>query len=275
MDKSGDEKTKKRMSGKKKAFLIAGLVLCIGVIIFCAIQLISILGEYNEGNKEYAALESVGVSQSWLDNYTSSEEVAGTSRSETTLGDISAPSIDWAALKKKNPDVIAWMVVPGTTINYPITQTDNNDKYLHYTFENIRNKNGSVFMDYRCSGDFSDVLTVIYGHNMKSGAMFHQMTQYKDEKFMDSHREILIFTPKTTLRLRVVGAFAENPQDVKFKFGMKSADELAEYYKKYVTDKCSYALKMPEGEKQLFTFMTCSYEFDNARTFVQAVPWFD
>lgn len=261
-----DQNTKKR---KGRPALAAAMVICIGVMIFCAIQIFNILAEDQKGNSEYKELSQYGVSEEWANSYKAEKaETAGEPADELT-----APDIDWDALKEKNPDVIGWITVPGTVINYPIVKGDDNDKYLHYTFENVKNANGSIFLDYRCSGELSDSLNVIYGHNMKRGAMFHDLEKFKEEKFFDEHREILIFTPEQAVRLKVVAAFAEDPKKVTFHFGQMEETEFTQYYEDYVTDQCDFALDMPEGTRQLYTFMTCSYEFGNARTFVQAVPW--
>ena len=71
-------------------------------------------------------------------------------------------------LRETNPDVIGWISIPGTVIDYPIVQTDNNDYYLDHSITGTYLKSGSIFVDYRNESDWSDKNTIIYGHNLAS-----------------------------------------------------------------------------------------------------------
>src|SRR5574344_2739596 len=77
-------------------------------------------------------------------------------------------TIDFKKLLGINKDVVGWIKIQGTTINYPILKTTNNDYYLHYNILKEPSQNGWIFMDYINNEDFSDNNTVIFGHNRKS-----------------------------------------------------------------------------------------------------------
>ena len=142
---------KKKSGGGVLRTLI--LIICIGVFCFSAYELIKIFLEYNEGAQEYHKIEQ----------YTNEPVESGSSEF----------SVDYEGLRAINDEIVGWIRVPDTTINYPIMQTGNNDYYLSYTFERNTNIAGSIFMDYRNAADFSDRNTIIYGHNMYySGVMF-------------------------------------------------------------------------------------------------------
>ena len=78
-----------------------------------------------------------------------------------------------AALKKDYPDLVAWIEIPGTPLSLPVVQGKDNDYYLNHDIEKSRNALGVPFMDYRNKADFSDQNTIIYGHRVKNGKVFH------------------------------------------------------------------------------------------------------
>jgi len=86
-------------------------------------------------------------------------------------------------LQKKNKDIIAWIYCENTPINYPVLRCEDNSYYLNHLPDGQYNKNGSLFVDYRCSSNFSDFNTIIYGHNMKTEKMFGSLTNYKRQSY--------------------------------------------------------------------------------------------
>lgn len=104
--------------------------------------------------------------------------------------------IDFEALWAINPDVYAWIEIPGTEIAYPILQHPTDDSYyLDHTIEGVEGYPGSLYTESCDAKDFSDFNTVIYGHNMKDRSMFGSLKDYRDSDFLSEHREIIIYTP--------------------------------------------------------------------------------
>jgi len=99
-----------------------------------------------------------------------------------------------AYYEEVNPDFIGWLDVPGTQIHYPIVRTTNNDYYLRHTFKKSYSDYGSIYADYRCADDFSDANTVIYGHNMRNGTMFHDLVNMLDEDYLSQRNTFTITT---------------------------------------------------------------------------------
>lgn len=117
--------------------------------------------------------------------------------------------IDFASLEAVNSDVYAWIRIPDTVIDYPVVQCITSDnRYLNYSWDNKYSSAGAIFSQAYNSQDFTDFNTVIYGHQMGAGVetMFHQLTNYLNAEFMDSHREIIIYTPEEILTYRVFAA---------------------------------------------------------------------
>ena len=112
--------------------------------------------------------------------------------------DLNSFYVDWDALWEINPDAAAWIVVPGTSISYPVVYPPDNDHYVKTDFEGETNwmvSYGAIFMDASSKRDFSSANTFVFGHNMNNGAMFHDLELCDDQEFFDNNRTIFILTP--------------------------------------------------------------------------------
>ena len=89
-------------------------------------------------------------------------------------------AIDFAVLDSQNPDVVAWIQIPGTQINYPVVQGKDNDYYLHRDLNGQKSTAGTIFLDYADRADFSSLHNVLYGHHMKNGSMFKDISRYRN-----------------------------------------------------------------------------------------------
>ena len=93
-----------------------------------------------------------------------------------------------AELRAVNPDVVAWLQVDDTQINYPVVQGEDNNRYVNTDAAGDYSLSGSIFLDYRNASDFSSPNSILYGHHMAKGTMFGQLDEYRDRSFFESHR---------------------------------------------------------------------------------------
>lgn len=108
--------------------------------------------------------------------------------------------IDFEKLQEQNPDVYAWIKIDGTNVNYPILQSEtNNSYYLDHTIDGTQGYPGSIYTENWNSREFTDYNTVIYGHEMKDGSMFHDLMNYDDPEYMEKHPQVIIYTPEKKL----------------------------------------------------------------------------
>lgn len=115
--------------------------------------------------------------------------------------------IDFEKLWEINPEIYAWIQIPGTEINYPIVQSaTDNDYYLNHSIEHQAGLPGSIFTENRNSKDFTDYNTIIYGHNMMDRTMFSSLHDYQDLDYFNGHREIIIYTPERKIVYKVFAA---------------------------------------------------------------------
>lgn len=98
------------------------------------------------------------------------------------------------SLKDSYKNVIGRIIIEGTDIDFPIVQGKDNDFYLDHNYKNQYHAFGSVYMDYRNSSDFSDLNTVLYGHNVRSGHVFHDLVKYNDENVVNDQPYIIVDT---------------------------------------------------------------------------------
>lgn len=101
--------------------------------------------------------------------------------------------VDFDVIQGNIADIKSWITIPGTAIDYPLMYCDNNDYYLHHNAGGEDSKAGSIFVDYRNQPDMSDEKTIIYGHSMKDGSMFHTLHSYAKTDFAKNHDKLYIY----------------------------------------------------------------------------------
>lgn len=167
-------------------------------------------------------------------------------------------TIDWEHLKSINPDIIGWIEIEGTKINYPILKDTNKLFYLKHSYNKKYNSNGSIFTT--DNNPFVDSETTIYGHNMKNGTMFSILGKYLDKDFLNSHINFKIYTPTVDYNCTIFAAYSIGVETESNNIKQLDFNERIKYYKK--TSK--YSLDNTDNITKIVKLSTCSYI--NART---------
>ena len=173
-------------------------------------------------------------------------------------------TVDWAALKKVNDEVIGWLYVPGTTINYPIYQHSDNEYYLHNNAEGTWTVGGQLFMDYEnTKPGLVDNQSLIYGHHLLNGTMFEQIAALDDQKKFDEMGTIWYVTEQGAHRLKPVFMYDTAREDMDARTtNFASADELHKFLAKRL-DKAltrrADADKIVSKVNHVMTLSTCIY----------------
>ena len=189
------EEQRKHHRGRrnKKRNIVSNLILgiAVSVFIFSAYKLIGIYSEYHKGDKEYN-----NIVEDAIEIQLPKEEESEKEEQEQKPKVHNSLKVDFDKLKKVNEDIVAWIQFDEPErINYPIVQGEDNDQYLHTTFEGKKNSSGALFVDVINSGEFADRNTFIYGHNMKNGSMFGQLRKYKTKQYYEQNPYFYIYTP--------------------------------------------------------------------------------
>lgn len=107
-----------------------------------------------------------------------------------------------------NLNIVAYIFIEGTNIEGVVLQGEDNVFYLSRDMYKRPNVNGSIFMDYQNSRDFSDRSTIIYGHNMRNGSMFHDLRFFMQRDFLETNRYITVLTENKALKYEIFSAFS-------------------------------------------------------------------
>lgn len=189
------------------------------------------------------------------------------SQDQTTVTEdtSSAPQVDWAGLKAINPEVVGWIQVPNTPINYPVYHTNNNEKYLRHNAEGNWTIGGQIFMDTEnTTPGLVDQQSILYGHHLKDGSMFYHFFLLNEQKNFDDMKCIWYVTEKAAYKLRPLFYYYTNPDDEEVRrFQFSSQDE----FHAYLQERLSKAItKLENADKiiphvtRVMTMSTCNYE---------------
>lgn len=200
----------RKISPKTKAANIAVISLCAVLALGSGFLIVRDLSQYAESAGTYDGLaEHVEVpGRTGEPEEPGAEEETGREDSSTVL-----PVVDFEALRENGPDIIGWLNLPDTAINYPVTQTGDNEYYLHHLYDGTYNKVGCLFADYENKADFSDRNTIIYGHNMRDGSMFAALNEYDAQSYFDGHPQMYLVTPDGGYVMEVFSAFEAKPAE--------------------------------------------------------------
>lgn len=129
---------------------------------------------------------SVEITKWFLDNKKNDDIMNEITEFSTQNSGDGNNEINFEKLREINSDTIAWLKVNNTNVNSPVVKTTDNDYYLTHNFKKETNRAGWIFMDYRNQLDGSDKNIIIYGHNMRNGAMFGSLLNTLTEKWQEN-----------------------------------------------------------------------------------------
>ena len=120
--------------------------------------------------------------------------------------------IDFQTLWETCPDAYAWIRIPNTQVDYPICQKVEGDQtfYLNHRADGVAEFAGAIYSENYNKRDFTDPVTVLYGHDMGNGSMFQNLHFYEDRVFFDENREVLVYLPDKVLHYRIFAAYNYN-----------------------------------------------------------------
>ena len=253
------------MKGRKK-----GLAMLAALALLALLALgISFAVYLTGGREEIAEIPEETKAQTEEIRISQTEEESTKAFAETEKETEYVSPIDFQALWAVNPDVVGWITIPDTRIDYPILQGKDNDQYLHTDMEGNETVAGEIFLDFEDEGDFSSLHNVIYGHHMKNGTMFKDVVYFKEQEFFDAHGQIVIYTPQREIHLEPLAALYTSPDGIRRKTYFRSEESFCGYVEAMTEG--ALAKKEPRQKvERLYSFVTCSYEFSNARTILYA-----
>ena len=181
-------------------------------------------------------------------------------------------TVDFASLQAINPDVKGWLYIEALDISYPIVKGEDNEEYLHTTYEGNSNYAGSIFVDYQNNDNFSDCNTIVYGHNMKNQSMFGKLKQFKEqEKYKDSVY-FWILTPEGDYRYQAFSAFYTDAISDAYTLFSGPGESFTQYQADMAA-RSEVPLEVPamDQNSKIVTLSTCAARDSSRRFVVQGV----
>lgn len=249
------------------------LVFLVILAAFAGWKIYGILNSYRTSGDSYEALEQYVSFTETAATVPETEEIPQPEtqlpHEDPTLPSIEPddtvwPRVDFEQLRQINADIVAWIYIEGTNINYPVVQGEDNSYYLNHLFDGTYNRAGCIFLDQYCASDFSDQHSIIYGHNMNDKAMFASLTGYKKQEFYDAHPIVLLLTPTRNYKIRLFSGYVSDSASSAWKRSF-SGDGFARWLSEVISKSAFVSGYTPTEEDRIVTLSTCTYEFDSAR----------
>ncbi len=191
---------------------------------------------------------------------------------------------NWDALKKINKEIVAWITIRDTKIDYPVLEhkgdNANSQFYLNHTYKKTYSDYGSIFVDYRSTKSVKSKNVILHGHNMNDGSMFHDLLNYGDLEgdleYYKKHPVIEFNTPKGDAKYKIISVFKTNTLYAHGNFFNYMQGEFlsdAEFMNFVYNCRVRSLIDCPvmvNEDDQLLTLSTCSYEYSNFRTVIVA-----
>lgn len=213
---------------KSKKFIVYSMLILFAVgILYSSISLWNIYHEYEKGEEEYQKIrknfqvtrkeqknaisekqeENLSKQENSADNLLQKGDSVISQQAEGEEKEAAILKIDIKKLQESYQGIVAWISIEGTAIDYPVMQGKDNVVYLTKTTDGSTNRAGSIFLDYRNSGDFTNRNSVIYGHRMKNGSMFGTLDRYEKKSFFEEHSFITLYLPDETRTYEIFSAY--------------------------------------------------------------------
>lgn len=176
--------------------------------------------------------------------------------------------IDFDKLTKTNRDVRAWLYHPGMSMNLPVVKGPDNEYYLRRGFDRYTRRAGTLFIDYRNKGDFSDRNTIIYGHGRRDLTMFGKLHFYKKAEYCEQNPLLYLYVPGHRYRLEIVAT--GYTKDASMYYDLPAGDYWDELVEKLM-EQSPYDFGIPLSPNDHYvTLSTCAYDYQDERWLVIA-----
>ncbi len=189
------EMPEKKSAKKKNRFFTYLIVLIVLMVVLAGIIGCMIYRQWkqNQSENNFEEIRSEVITEVTVE--LESEPETGT---EEALLTVTVPQLDldWDNIMTQNEDIYAWIYLPNTNVDYPILQHPTDDSYyIYHNLDGSSGYPGCIYTEMSNSKDFSDALTLVYGHNMKNGTMFRTLHYYEEEDFFEENPYIYIYMP--------------------------------------------------------------------------------
>ena len=236
-------------------------------------KLLSAIDIYEkEGTKEVVQNTSEEVQENVEPESKENGETISTENAEE-LNEETERMLQVKQLQEQNADIVGWLEIENTSINYPVLQGKDNSYYMTHNYKKEKSKNGSIFLDANYNWNIPSNNLLIYGHNLGNGMMFQELLKYEKESFYQEHPVIRFTTAEEDAEYEIISAFKsrvyhKSEKNV-FRYYFFLNSESEEEYNQFVKNAKNASLYPIDATanygNQLITLSTCSYYVEDGR----------
>jgi len=183
---------------------------------------------------------------------------------------IDLQQINLAALREENPDVIGWIYIPDTKINYPVMQGEDNEYYLNHAWDGKKNASGSIFMETNNDPNATDFNTIIYGHKMNSGVMFAALHEFEEKEFWEEHPYVYLVTDAGIFRYEIFSTYNADVDSSAYGLSYRQNQTRINFLIEAKRNSLIDTGIEPETTDRILTLSTCTGRGYSARRVVHA-----
>ena len=231
----------------KKSLFITAIIVVLLLIGFNTYRLLNGINEYKKGNSTYDDIKQQVVNNS------------------VEPGKTDVDRVDFNRLKAINPDVVGWLSMKDTVIDYPVVKGNDNEYYLNHLYTGEWNSLGTLFVDFRNYDLFTDRNTVIYGHSMLNGSMFFILEKYEKQSFYEEHKEFLFETPDKKYKLLPFAGKIMDGKEAFVEFDFDSDDDFYNYIDYFIRNSTFRSDVEFTAQDKVVMMIKCSDDFEDAR----------
>lgn len=271
MAESSNQKTMRR----KRAFLLLLFLLCVSVAAYFGYKSMAEIAERKQGDGFYASLlAQVDLGAMPAETKMPLGTAMGTENDIARENDAAETpvqrqsEIDFDVLRMSCPDVVGWLRIEGTVIDYPIVQGVDNEYYLNHLPNRTANSNGSIMMDQANNGKFGNAVNILHGHHLRNGSMFGNLDAYKEEAYYQEHPVIRLYTPKGDCDVAIFAAYTVNGYTFGYPTAFKTEADFDAFIRKAVSSTAYETDVAVNFGDRLLMLSTCAYSYEGARFIV-------
>lgn len=270
---------------KRKTFAASMIAAAMGLLVYCgsfylksyeqnraakeSYEALAFLAQASEGELENAADQEDEMDTDPKDeNDTDPKDTANRSDKEQEKKEHADTiresfGISWEDLRAINPQITAWITIPGADISYPVVQGSDDEFYLQHNFEGKEDLFGCIFLGCSHSKDLTDTHSFLYGHNMEGDMMFANLNRYEQSEFLRQCPQIEITTPERKFFYKIFSVEQAAPQSVAFVYGYELSTPAYKQQLEILQRNSMYETGVEADESQpMVTLITCNSRLD-------------
>ena len=251
------------------------------IIIISALYIFKFYKMSNEATEESQLLNEIDLeTQEKANNSSNDIETKNNEADGNTSKNIENNNIETTErmlkvkkLQKENDDIVGWLEIEDTNINYPVLQGDDNEFYLNRNYKKEKSEKGSIFLDAKYNWNIPSNNLLIYGHNIINGLMFQDLLKYESQDFYKKHPNIRFTTEKDDKEYEIISVFksrvyykAEKNVFRYYDFiNAKKEEDYMEFVKNAKKTSIYDIEATAKYGDELITLVTCSYHIEDGR----------